>query len=76
MDQSNGSVVVVWHDARNDVNNRKVDYYTMNAVDAAGLVLQLQLLGNRRAELITTEGRLLRDFELDPSHDYQPQRWG
>lgn len=39
------------------MTNRKVDYYNMNAIDAAGLILQLQLLGNADAQLITTEGR-------------------
>ncbi|MDX1998303.1 MAG: sialidase family protein [Thermoanaerobaculia bacterium] len=33
VDQSNGSVVVVWHDARNDANNRRVDYYTSRSTD-------------------------------------------
>jgi pimeloyl-ACP methyl ester carboxylesterase len=42
------------------MTNRKVDYYSMNAVDAAGLILQLQLMGNRQAELITTQGRGVR----------------
>ncbi len=42
------------------MTNRKVDYYSMNAVDAAGLILELQLLGNRQAELITTQGRGVR----------------
>jgi hypothetical protein len=32
------------------MENRKVDYYSMNAVDAAALILQLQLLGNRQAQ--------------------------
>jgi hypothetical protein len=42
------------------MENRKVDYYSMNAVDAAALIVQLQLLGNRQAELITTQGRGVR----------------
>ncbi len=28
VDQSNGNVVVAWHDARNDANNRKVEIFT------------------------------------------------
>ena len=52
------------------MENRKVDYYSMNAVDAAGLVLQLQLLGNRQAELITTEGRGVR-----PDGTRHPHSW-
>jgi pimeloyl-ACP methyl ester carboxylesterase len=52
------------------MTNRKVDYYSMNAVDAAALVLQLQLLGNRRAELITTEARGVR-----PGGNRHPHSW-
>jgi transposase InsO family protein len=34
------------------------------------------LVAGRKVRIITTEGRLLRDFELDPSRDYQPQGLG
>src|SRR4051812_30726881 len=50
--------------------NRKVDYYNMNALDAAGLILELQLLGNRQAELITTQGLGFR-----PDGSRHPHSW-
>jgi hypothetical protein len=34
------------------------------------------LVAGRNIRIITTEGRLLRDFELDPSRDYQPHGLG
>ena len=44
-----------------DVNwwmeNRGRDYYGMNAIDLAGLVNQLKILGGKKAELITTIGK-------------------
>jgi hypothetical protein len=52
------------------MENRKVDYYSMNALDAAGLILQLQLLGNRQADLITTQGRGVR-----PDGTRHPHSW-
>ena len=52
------------------MENRKVDYYSMNAVDAAALILQLQLLGNRQAQLITTRERGAR-----PSGQRHPHSW-
>jgi pimeloyl-ACP methyl ester carboxylesterase len=52
------------------MENRKVDYYNMNALDAAGLILQLQLLGNRQAQLITTQGRGRR-----PDGTRHPHSW-
>ncbi len=52
------------------MTNRKVDYYSMNALDAAGLILQLKLLGNRDAELITTQERGVR-----PNGERHPHSW-
>ena len=52
------------------MTTRKVDYYSMNALDAAGLVLQLKLLGNRDAELITTGKRGVR-----PNGERHPHSW-
>ncbi|MBA2311446.1 MAG: hypothetical protein H0V97_01445 [Actinobacteria bacterium] len=34
------------------------------------------LVASRNIRIITTEGRLLRNFELDPSRDYQPRSLG
>lgn len=46
------------------------DYYTMNAIDQAALVLQLRAFGNARAELIITTGRGFR-----PSGVRNPHSW-
>jgi hypothetical protein len=34
------------------------------------------LVAGRSVRIITTEGQLLRHFELDPSRDYQPRGLG
>lgn len=39
------------------IENMGCDYYTINALDQAALVLQLRALGNTKAELITTTGK-------------------
>lgn len=39
------------------MENRGKDYYGMNALDLAAMVNQLKLMGNERAELITTTGK-------------------
>ena len=48
-----------------DVNwwiaNRGRDYYGMNAIDLAALVNQLKILGSKKAELITTSGKGIRE---------------
>jgi hypothetical protein len=56
---------VVWM-----IENMARDYYTMNAVDQAALVLQLRALGNAKAELITTTGKGFR-----PSGTRNPHSW-
>ena len=56
---------VVWM-----IDNIGRDYYTMNAADQAALVLQLRVLGNRKAELITTTGRGFR-----PPGTRNPHSW-
>jgi len=34
------------------------------------------LVAGRNVRIIIAKGRLLRDFELDPSRDYQPHNMG
>jgi hypothetical protein len=52
------------------MENRTVDYYSMNAVDAAALIIQLRVLGNQQAQLITTERRGVR-----PDGNRHPHSW-
>jgi len=56
---------IVWR-----IENTGRDYYTMNAVDQAALVLQLRALGNTKAELITTTGKGFR-----PPGTRNPHSW-
>lgn len=52
------------------IENMGYDYYTINAIDQAALVLQLRALGNTKAELITTTGRGFR-----PPGTRNPHSW-
>jgi pimeloyl-ACP methyl ester carboxylesterase len=56
---------VVWWMA-----NRGLDYYSMNALDAAALVTLLQLKGHKEAELITTQGRGFRPGGVRHPHSW------
>jgi hypothetical protein len=56
---------VVWW-----MENYGFDYYTINAVDQAALILQLRALGNTNAELITTSGKGFR-----PPGKRNPHSW-
>ncbi len=53
------------------MRNRKKNYYGMNAIDAAGLINQLQILGHPEAELITT-----LDEGIRPDGTRHPHTWG
>jgi hypothetical protein len=52
------------------IENMGLDYYTINAVDQAALVLRLRALGNMKAELITTTGKGFR-----PPGTRNPHSW-
>ena len=52
------------------IENLGRDYYTLNALDQAALVLQLRALGNSRAEVITTTGKGFR-----PPGTRNPHSW-
>jgi hypothetical protein len=47
-----------------------LDYYTINAVDQAALVLQLRALGNTKATLITTTGKGYRPPGTRNTHSW------
>jgi hypothetical protein len=52
------------------IDNLGFDYYTINAVDQAALVLQLRALGNTRATLITTSGKGYRPAGTRNTHSW------
>ena len=52
------------------IENWGADYYTSNVIDQAALILQLQILGNNQAELITTSGKGYR-----PDGERNPHSW-
>lgn len=39
------------------IENRRKSYYDMNSIDLAALINQLRILGNERAELVTSHGK-------------------
>ena len=52
------------------IDNLGLDYYTINAVDQAALVLQLRALGNTKATLITTSGKGYRPPGIRNTHSW------
>jgi hypothetical protein len=56
---------VVW-----TIENTGRDYYTLNALDQAALMLQLRALGNTRVELIVTTGKGFRPPGIRNPHSW------
>jgi hypothetical protein len=52
------------------MDNRGNDYYSMNALDAAAVVNQLRISGNKKAELVLTSGKGVR-----PNGTRHPHSW-
>ena len=52
------------------MDNRGNDYYAMNALDAAAVVNQLRISGNKKAELVLTSGKGYR-----PDGSRHPHSW-
>ena len=52
------------------IENRGRDYYGMNAVDLAALVNQLKILGSKKAELIITAGKGIREDGTRHPHSW------
>ncbi len=52
------------------MDNRGNDYYSMNALDAAAVVNQLRISGNKKAELVLTSGKGHR-----PDGSRHPHSW-
>lgn len=57
---------VVW-----TIENWSADYYCQNAIDQAALVLELRMLGNKNAELITTSGKGYRAEFVESTGKYR-----
>jgi hypothetical protein len=53
-----------------NIENVGRDYYTMNALDQAAMILELKALGDKRAALITTTGKGYR-----PTGKRNPHSW-
>ena len=52
------------------IENLGRDYYTMNALDQAAMILELKALGSKKAQLITTTGKGYR-----PAGKRNPHSW-
>lgn len=75
VDQSNGSVVVVWHDARNDANNRKVDYYAARSINC-GVSFEANVKASQPSAEFNNSGISYSDANTTDNPNRNPNQYG
>ena len=75
VDQSNGQVVVAWHDARNDSNNRKVDFFTARSTDC-GQTFQTNVQASAASSEFNNSGISYSDMNTTDNSNANPNQYG
>ena len=75
VDQSNGNVVVAWHDARNDVNNRKVDYYAARSTNC-GVSFEANVKVSQPSAEFNNSGISTTDENTTDNPNRNPNQYG
>jgi len=75
VDQSNGSVVVAWHDARNDPNNRKVEFFTARSTDC-GVSFEANVQASQASAEFNNSGISYTDENTTDNPNRNPNQYG
>jgi subtilisin-like proprotein convertase family protein len=75
VDQSNGNVVVAWHDARNDVNNRKVEYFTARSTNC-GVSFEANVKVSQPSAEFNNSGISTTDENTTDNPNRNPNQYG
>lgn len=75
VDQSNGSVVVAWHDARNDANNRKVDFFTARSTNC-GVSFEANVQASQPSAEFNNSGISYTDENTTDNPNRNPNQYG
>ena len=75
VDQSNGNVVVAWHDARNDANNRKVDYYAARSTNC-GVSFEANVKASQNSAEFNNSGISYTDENTTDNANRNPNQYG
>jgi subtilisin-like proprotein convertase family protein len=75
VDQSNGSVVVAWHDARNDANNRKVEFFTTRSTNC-GLSFEANTKASQPSTEFNNSGISYTDENTTDNANRNPNQYG
>src|SRR6185436_16293287 len=75
VDQSNGNVVVGWHDARNDANNRKVDYFVARSTNC-GVSVEANVKASQASSEFNNSGISYTDENTTDNPNRNPNQYG
>ena len=75
VDQTDGTVVVGWHDARNDANNRKVEYFVSRSSDC-GLTFEPNILASTASAEFSNAGITYADENTTDNAGRNPNQYG
>jgi subtilisin-like proprotein convertase family protein len=75
VDQSNGNVVVGWHDARNDVNNRKVEYFVARSTNC-GVSFEANVKASQPSAEFNNSGISYSDENTTDNPNRNPNQFG
>lgn len=75
VDQSNGNVVVAWHDARNDSNNRQVDFYAARSTNC-GVSFEANVKASAPSAEFNNSGISYTDLNTTDNPNRNPNQYG
>lgn len=75
VDQSNGAVVVAWHDARNSASNHEVDYYLARSVDC-GLSFEANIKASQPSAEFNNSGISTSNANTTDNANANPNQYG
>ncbi|HEV8581564.1 MAG TPA: fibronectin type III domain-containing protein [Thermoanaerobaculia bacterium] len=75
VDQSNGTPVVAWHDARNDANNRAVDFYVARS-STCGASFETNVKASQPSTEFNNSGISSSTMNSTANANYNPNQWG
>jgi subtilisin-like proprotein convertase family protein len=75
VDQSNGNVVVAWHDARNDANNRKVEIFAARSTNC-GVSFEANVKASQPSAEFNNSGISYTDENTTDNANRNPNQYG
>jgi hypothetical protein len=75
VDQSNGNVVVAWHDARNDTNNRKVEIFAARSTNC-GVSFEANVKASQPSAEFNNSGISYTDENTTDNANRNPNQYG